>query len=333
MLKRLADNLEQLDLALEHLSKGDANNARFALMLTDNAVELTLHQIALQYADGRSGWRRESNLPFQRELDAALGRHFDAKVKLAKLLGYLSEAVGETVTTAHSYRNEVYHVGLEHEEILPALSRFYFLVACDVLASFKPNGIGWGSNQKLPERAKKFFSGKDRHMPGTREEYYQACRWLKDQVADGRAVLVAAVTSHMERVIDETDGYIEYLKGGYPSGKQPTRKEILIECQAWPITFSEDGKAFIRSNPPPEKTVHGIVQWIGAQYPRIVRTDPVPSWRDRLAAVRRERDAHSALKRYQSFMDQTSSLREWIGEATAALDARVEEEIERMRGK
>lgn len=333
MLKRLADNLEQLDLALEHLSNGDANNARFALMLTDNAVELTLHHIALQYSGRRQSWMRESKLEFERELNAALGRHFDAKVKLARLLGHLPGAVSETVTTVHGYRNEVYHVGLEHEEILPALSRFYFSVACDLLASFQPMGLGWSSNQKLPERTKKYFSGKDRFMPGTREEYYEACRRLKDQVANGHGLLITALAGHMERVIDEIDGYIEYLKGGYPRDKQPTRNEILVECQAWPITFSDDGKAFFRSNPPPQKNVHGIVQWVGAQYPNLIRTDPVPSWRKRLEAVRRERDAHSALKKYQSFMDQTAQLRDWIGESTAALDAHVEEQIDRMRGK
>ncbi len=43
MLRFLANNLEQLDLAQEHVSTGDANKARFGLMLTDNAVEITLH--------------------------------------------------------------------------------------------------------------------------------------------------------------------------------------------------------------------------------------------------------------------------------------------------
>jgi hypothetical protein len=46
MLLFLATVLEQLDLAFEHVSKRDIHNARFGLMLVDNAVELVLHQIA-----------------------------------------------------------------------------------------------------------------------------------------------------------------------------------------------------------------------------------------------------------------------------------------------
>lgn len=47
MLDFLANNIEQLGLALEHIRLEDANNCRFGLMLTDNAVEITLHQTAL----------------------------------------------------------------------------------------------------------------------------------------------------------------------------------------------------------------------------------------------------------------------------------------------
>jgi hypothetical protein len=34
--------LDQMDLALEHLYKGSVHDARFGLMLTDNAVELAI---------------------------------------------------------------------------------------------------------------------------------------------------------------------------------------------------------------------------------------------------------------------------------------------------
>lgn len=46
MLRFLANNIDQLDLSLEHIAKGNVNDARFGLMLTDNVVEITLHQIA-----------------------------------------------------------------------------------------------------------------------------------------------------------------------------------------------------------------------------------------------------------------------------------------------
>jgi hypothetical protein len=56
MLLFLASVLEQLDLAQEHVLGRDVHNARFGLMLTDNALELILHQIAKDHASERKGY-------------------------------------------------------------------------------------------------------------------------------------------------------------------------------------------------------------------------------------------------------------------------------------
>jgi hypothetical protein len=47
----MADHIDQLDLALDQLAVGDRNFDRFALMLVDNVVELTLHQFAQDKAN------------------------------------------------------------------------------------------------------------------------------------------------------------------------------------------------------------------------------------------------------------------------------------------
>ena len=51
MLRFLANNIEQVDLATEHVSKGDANNARFGLMLLDNIIEITLASLTRRRPD------------------------------------------------------------------------------------------------------------------------------------------------------------------------------------------------------------------------------------------------------------------------------------------
>ena len=65
MLLFLASVIEQLDLALEQISKGDVHYARFGMMLTDNAVELILHQIAKtrrQISKCTRGRKRPTNI-------------------------------------------------------------------------------------------------------------------------------------------------------------------------------------------------------------------------------------------------------------------------------
>ncbi len=56
MIQFLADNIDQLDLALDQLAIGDRNFDRFALMLVDNVVELTLHRHAQDKAGENELW-------------------------------------------------------------------------------------------------------------------------------------------------------------------------------------------------------------------------------------------------------------------------------------
>lgn len=57
MIQFLADNIDQLDLALDQLAVSDRNFDRFALMLIDNVVELTLHKYAQDRAAENDRWR------------------------------------------------------------------------------------------------------------------------------------------------------------------------------------------------------------------------------------------------------------------------------------
>jgi len=98
MRQFLADQIDQLDLALDQLAMKDRNFDRFALMLVDNVVELTLHQYA-QDKRYEVEARKSAREPYahQDALTAALGPYFDAKVKFAKASGMLTPEVAETI--------------------------------------------------------------------------------------------------------------------------------------------------------------------------------------------------------------------------------------------
>lgn len=142
MLRFLANIIEQIDLALEHVVKGDANNARFGLMLIDNAVEITLHQIAKDMQTKAESYRyREKPYEHAAILQDALGRNLEPKVKFAREIGRLDGKVSESVNIFHVFRNEVFHIGVQHEAILPTITEFYFELACDFVGAYSPPWI------------------------------------------------------------------------------------------------------------------------------------------------------------------------------------------------
>lgn len=332
MLLRLAQTLEQLDLALEHLLKGDPNNARFGLMLTDNALEISLHRLAQEHAHNLRppAWMVDKPYKHTSSLTRALGQDFAAKTKFARAIGLLSFEEAESIVTSHAFRNETYHVGVQHEEVLPQIANFYFTIVCSVLSRYEPQTLGWSSGQIMPERAKKFFR-EDRFFPGSTAEWQRACNILNSGCAHTDADLINALFSHLAEVIDEEDRAIQFLAEESP--KPTSRQQVTVDVQAWSITFSDEGRTFIQKNSESRGSVLGHVEWIAKNYPFKLRADPVPSWRRRASALRSEPNPHLALKKYRAFMDQTREFRGWLGDATAALDTEIGRQIDVMRGK
>jgi len=326
----MAGNLEQLDLAREHIALGDPNNARFGLMLTDNAVEITLHRVAKDYQiKVKSQAHYEPPFPHMAELMKALGQDFGSKVRFAKTIGMFGDDDAQTAVICHSFRNEVYHVGAIHEEILPDLARFYFDRACAMVAAYKGGFIGWGSGDVMPKRAERFFTG-HHWFPGNADQYRQGCATLAQENAFNWKSLVNTLAKHMSDVVDDQDSSIDLMATGAPTPM--SRDQVVIFCQAWELAFDGKGLEYAQQ--------HGfsgskfeLVEWLKANYPFAVSADPIPSWRQRAAGISGEKAAASALNKYHQFMQQTEELRENLYESAGQLQMEIDRQIEDMRGR
>jgi hypothetical protein len=330
MLPFLANIVEQLDLALEHLGKRDVNNARFCLMLTDNVVELVLHQIAKDkksrlkhFAYQREGFQHE------KELDEALGRYFDKKVKLAKMLGIISAEVSESILIFHLFRNDIYHVGVQHEAVLLKLAAFYLQSACDVVSCYSPLFFSWGSGDRLPDRAKKYLHG-DKTFPAEPDDFPKIWATLGLAANHSPSALINSLASHMGEVIEEQDGSLDFISQDAP--RRVSRDQVVIDCQTWPLAFTEKGRSFAEKNGWPGGSHFTLVDWLATNYPLKYKGDPISAWRRRTAKITRETNPHNALKMYRTFMDETVEIREAIDETARQVDAYIDNEIERARG-
>ncbi len=333
MLLRLAQVLAQLDLALEHILKVDPDNARFGLMLTDNAVELSLHRLAQEESRRHRphGWK-EDTYPHRKALDAAMGQDFGAKVKFARLNDKLSDEEADTLRIAHTFRNEVYHIGVEHEHVLPAIAAFHFKVACEVLERLTPYGFGWSSGMILPERARRYFTGEGGQFgaPAKRGDYERACHELSGKTGHHPETLAEALADHMAHLVEGVDDMLEFVSRDAP--KPTTRDQAVIDTQAWTIAFSEEGRAFMAERDAQPRNMLLGVEWVAEHYPLKLRRDPVPAWRARVEKLAREPNPYKALNLYRSFIDQTAEFRGCLEDSAAALDAEIERQIDAARG-
>lgn len=327
MWQFVADQIDQLDLALDQLAMRDRNFDRFAMMLIDNVVELTLHQQAREYSYENKSWGRVEDAKYDPNAVAqALGQAFDAKVRLARISAMLSGSVADSLLYLHGYRNAVYHQGVRHEGILHGLAIFYFEIACGVLKAFSPTW--WTSgNEKLSHRAVKYL-GKPGLVDG-RDAFSTACDRLLLVGKSLGDTLIADLDVDMGNTIERVDEQIKYLCEG--SSDQPTRLEAILTAQAWPLAFTEKGKKWARDNGNKETTVGGYVDWLSRNYPWPVRTDPIAGWRKRQESLRTEKDRHIGLKKYADFMLQTEQFRSDMDEAEASLSRHIDQQIDEAR--
>jgi hypothetical protein len=139
MILFLADNIDQLDLALDQLAVADRNFDRFALMLIDNVVELTLHRFIQDKASENELWRKIKEPKHDPKIiEKGLSQNFDNKAKGASKLGLMPSEMCESILNLHAFRNTSYHKGMRHEGILHSLALFYFRTACHFLKGYEP---------------------------------------------------------------------------------------------------------------------------------------------------------------------------------------------------
>ena len=330
MLQFRADNIDQLDLALDQLAVGDRNFDRFAIMLIDNVAELTLHQLAADKAREDQAWKRQDVTESeQRLLAKALGQNFSDKAKFALGTGLIDEPTCNSLRYLHSFRNTAYHQGLRHESVLHSLAVFYFRIVCTILQAQSLTSWSWSTTDKISHRAQKYLG--DPNSAKKAEIFVAAYQRLDEVAASIGENLVEDLADDMSDTIEHMDEMIDFLANDSPEPR--TRDAVVIESQAWSIAFTEEGREFAKQNGYKEGSVAGYVDWIAERYPWTTKADPIAAWRKRQKALAGETNYHNALARYCEFMRQTRSFRSTIDDSAASLDMHIQMQIDEMRGK
>lgn len=338
MIRELCDHIDQLDLALDQLALKDRNFDRFAIMLVDNVVELTLHQYAKHKKLYGNRWFDEDEPKIKdRVLDAALGQDFDAKVALALQAGLITAPMSRSINWLHSFRNSSYHAGLRHEGILHSLANFYLMTCCDLLVAYKPSGWSYGSQQTISHRAAKYLGYTDglRMLFDAAELFDSAWKRIRVVAENMNCNMISDLEKDMSRTIDEADKQIDFVATNNPFGKSHSRRQVVIDAQVWPLAFSEKGVEYARKNGYTGKLVQGpaLATWLESNYRGPSAVDPIPAWKGRLRSLSEEKDQHAALDKYCNFMRQTQSLRDDLSNQEAQLDGYIQEQIDLARGK
>lgn len=155
-------DIEQLETAGELLDKNSPTGARLSLFLLDNLAELMMYKVV--------GWEfllddtfssgRPPKYPARKRRKVIT--YFNDKVNfLVSDLKTIDSLQAPILKLGHRLRNEAYHTGILHEEIIIPFTRTYFQTVCELLPTLWSGGYGGWSGEVKEFLRKYGLDGKD----------------------------------------------------------------------------------------------------------------------------------------------------------------------------
>jgi hypothetical protein len=330
--------IEQLDLAGRQLHLPGTAYARFALLLADNMVELMCHQqaeflIMLDQDRGRWASRRFT----AKDEQDALGQRFDEKVKFVARAGKLTEEQRDFILRAHQFRNECYHAGLVHEDILWDLAWSYHDLACELVVQLRP-GWAWGlqfrgaPSPAIQEHLKNAGLGADsdwlqlptlcpRVVTSVKATKPASKRTLSDALSASAMRQLERLTERLQFIAEDglqagdADGALKAVLFRRQPGLDDLKAGLDIQAddgfREWIRRFEEAEQAF---KPP-------------------VTMKSVERWQARAADLKRTPTPSAAIVRYTDLRREFSDVADAVAEAAMQLDREIQHQIDVMRGK
>ena len=353
--------VEQLDRAASELANDHPINNRLALILIDNATELILHrqctdrlerdseisglQAVLRATAKRNSMEVETKLPEDladlvmtpRQRANAKGQFFDGMLKVLKDMGDLTQAERRFLTIAHDYRNELYHAGLTHDDIIRAIAGHYFLLCCDLFArmgNLSIFGPSFSSNDEYTDVARRYIPMQDGRVDlfhvdnGALAE--KLCCARPDGIPDLAKTLGGSARKSIQAIMDD----FEFLTRGNPFGFSTDK---MLEVAQWQLDLTHALESAdlngLWVDPNYREGFTRVATALEATWEQRHSSIPREGWLLRASAVEREADPLIAMSLYESLRNDMSYLEEAVRSAAGELDGWIQMEIDKARGK
>lgn len=331
MRQFISDSIDQLDLALDQLAIKDRNFDRFALMLIDNIVELTLHYFIQDKASENELYQRRPPKHDPAVIQEALRQNFDNKAKGARKLGLFDIEMCETILYMHTFRNSTYHEGLRHEGILHTISIFYFRCACKISILYQPRAWRSNSLDKISYRTRKYIGDENLDVFNYKEAHINAYKRLDEVAASMEYDLIVDLSNDMKSTIDDIDNKISLLAN--EGHEKISRNDVIIDTQVSAFAFTDKARKYAEENNFRDPGLLNYFEWLSNNYDWPIKQDPIPAWKRRWFSLRSETNEHKALKKYCDFMKQTEDIRSVLNEAAVQQENYNRLQVDMARGK
>ena len=353
--------VEQMDRAIRELATDHPINNRLALILVDNATELMLHRqctdrLGLDNMASRL-WKAHQaineertsgdHLQFSEDLkkdvmtpkqrSQAKGIFLDGKLKVLEGMGDITAKERRFIAIAHDYRNELYHIGLTHDEIMRPLTAQYFLLSCDLFTRLGNKGFfgpSFTSNDEYTDVAKRYLPVHNGRLLAFDVDKADLADKLRSALPAGIPDLPGTLASCARKSIKSVTDEVGFLIRENPFDFDADK---MLEVAQWQRDLakaleSEDVDG-LWVDPNYRQDFSRVATALEAEWRQRHLSLPHERWTLRATAIERERDPFTTLALYQSLREDMSYLEESILSASIELDRWIQQQIDKARGK
>ena len=353
--------VEQLDRAATELKTDHPINNRLALILIDNATELMLHRQCIDRSERHrmmsNIWnahqaiatRQQLAIPSDiqddlkkdmmttRQTKRASGKSLADKTQVLHQMGDLTLKERRFIDIAHCYRNELYHVGLSHDDVIRSIAGQYFFLSCDLFIRLGNLGL-WSmsvsSEDEYTDIARQYLPMINGRIDPFSVKKEDLAEKLRNVLPDSIPNLARSLADSARRSISSVMKDFEFLMRDNPFGFDSQK---MFEVAQWQL----DLKNALES-----KNIDGL--WIDPDYQENYlalassleeiwqqrhTTIPQGKWMSRASAIENEVDPLVAMEMFHSLRNDMSYIETAIGSASEDLDRHIQWEIDRARGK
>lgn len=132
-MQTLAKIMEQIEEATFQIDKSTATGSRLALILIDNALELTMWQTIKEMCSYRDPREKIKNMKMY--------DNFCKKTQFLVSNGIITAKTKNIFDECHKHRNEVYHQNINKESIINDLAKIYLEACCKVIFTVFDNSF------------------------------------------------------------------------------------------------------------------------------------------------------------------------------------------------
>ena len=258
----------------------------------------------------------------------------EGKLKVLEAWDDITHCERRFVITAHQYRNELYHVGLTHDEIIRSISYQYFKLCCQLFERLKPGWRTQSSTDRFTEVAERYLPTRNGRVDFMSVDNTQLAKKILENLPKNMPPLQVSLSTSARDKIENIKKDFDFVVQDNP-GRQ--NEEAVLRNVQWQLDFSRalqnEGVHGTWMDPGYIEEVHRVRTTLEETSLRRHTSVPASRWFTRAEAIFAEPDPLHAMNLYQSLRNDMAYLEEAITTAAVELDAWIQLEVDRARGK